>query len=835
MKTKLYNTKKMIIRCLSIIACIVAFSTVQSNAQMQCNAGFYFTTVGGTFVVQFQDTSYTTSGQIVSYSWNFGDGTFSTQVSPTHTYNSIGTFLVCHKITASNGCTDSTCMTITIGSGCNLTAVVDTIGNGNTLTITPTGGTAPYSYLWSTGASTSTIQVNPLGVFCATVTDANGCTATDCYTFSSGGSCVALFSYNANGNTIQFANISTGTYSYLEWNFGDGTTASAQNPVHQFINGTYNVCLSLYDANGNVCDQYCIVITVNGGGSNTDTICGNIFWDNNGNGLMDAGENGIQQAAVFIYGNGLSFTAVSDLNGHYYALVSPGTYSIYYCTQFTGAVFTVPLTDTAGCGLYVVTLTAGQNLCGFNFGLQNTAVTIGGTVFNDANNNGTFDSGENGIPYQSIQIGNFNAYADANGNYSLNVPANTYNLIYSPSGAYAGYALTTPGTISVAATVVGNSYNGNNFGIYITPGSVNLSINIIPHTTVTPGFAAWYDLQVCNIGAMPTEGNVTMHYDAGLTFNYSSPAQSSINTTTRDITWSLPIIAPGDCQYIWVDFDALTSLGINDPTVELAMVTPTSGTDVDMSNNVDTVHQIVTSSWDPNNKLSIRTNTTNATQQIVSSQNSDQWITYTINFQNTGNASAVNIVLLDDLSADLDATSFEMTGSSHNCILTRNGSSLNFKFSGIMLPASVVNEPASHGFVSFRIKALNGLAAGHVISDNAAIYFDFNAPVITNFADVTMINSLGINTVEGNNFSFSVFPNPANNFANISYVLKGDATVNISIYDLAGKNVKSFGATKQLVGKHIVQWDAASLDNGMYLLKMEVDGKADFRKINVLK
>jgi hypothetical protein len=99
-------------------------------------------------------------------------------------------------------------------------------------------------------------------------------------------------------------------------------------------------------------------------------------------------------------------------------------------------------------------------------------------------------------------------------------PAGTYTINYAPTGVYAPYSLTTPGSITLAATTVGNTYGGNDFGIFIPPGSVNLSVNIIPHTTVTPGFPAWYDIQVCNVGVVPTAATLTMIYDAGLTLDY---------------------------------------------------------------------------------------------------------------------------------------------------------------------------------------------------------------------------------------------------------------------------------------------------------------------------
>jgi hypothetical protein len=72
-------------------------------------------------------------------------------------------------------------------------------------------------------------------------------------------------------------------------------------------------------------------------------------------------------------------------------------------------------------------------------------------------------------------------------------------------------------------------------------------------------------------------------------------------------------------------------------------------------------------------------------------------------------------------------------GSSHPYCweLTGNGV-LIIEFPGIVLPDSNINETRSHGFVSFRIRPKSSILPLQFIENTAAIYFDFNAPVITN-------------------------------------------------------------------------------------------------------
>lgn len=114
----------------------------------------------------------------------------------------------------------------------------------------------------------------------------------------------------------------------------------------------------------------------------------------------------------------------------------------------------------------------------------------------------------------------------------------------------------------------------------------------------------------------------------------------------------------------------------------------------------------------------------------------DTELEYLIRFQNTGTDTAFLVVIRDTLSEFLDPSSVVPGASSHPYTWElRNNGALKFTFDDIMLVDSNANEPASHGFVKFRIKQQLGNLPGTVIHNQAAIYFDFNAPVITNQTD----------------------------------------------------------------------------------------------------
>lgn len=136
----------------------------------------------------------------------------------------------------------------------------------------------------------------------------------------------------------------------------------------------------------------------------------------------------------------------------------------------------------------------------------------------------------------------------------------------------------------------------------------------------------------------------------------------------------------------------------------------------------------VVSSYDPNDKKGFPLGV-DSTHDISANQE----LEYLIRFQNTGTAPAINVVIRDTLSTDLDIFSLRSGVSSHSYEFSMYGPRIiEWRFNNIMLPDSNTNEPASHGFIKFKVKQAPNLAIGTVIENTAAIYFDLNLPIITN-------------------------------------------------------------------------------------------------------
>lgn len=142
-----------------------------------------------------------------------------------------------------------------------------TMCNGS-ITSSTLGGTAPYTYTWSTGSgpvTSGTISSLCAGAYYVTITDAEGCMGTDTAVVSAP-PMYADFTVvpdSVNGDGVWTFNSTIGTGSTFTWDFGDGFTATGVNPTHVYAApGTYSVCLSV--SNGSCSDTQCHSITITG-------------------------------------------------------------------------------------------------------------------------------------------------------------------------------------------------------------------------------------------------------------------------------------------------------------------------------------------------------------------------------------------------------------------------------------------------------------------------------------------------------------------------------------------------------------------------------------------
>jgi len=204
----------------------------------------------------------------IRFAWNFGDGVTTNTFNPSHTYSSIGNYIV--QLIVYSGCdyrTDTSYNTIHINPFAVAAFTADSLLGCDSLTVhfTNTSSNAT-SYHWNFGDGNSSPAMNPThsyhdtGNFNVTLIayTSSGCNDTVTRTkFVSIIHPVVRSNFGVTNKnegcspfTADFINNSINATNY-EWYFGDSTTASNTNPTHVYKDtGIYTIMLIASNPNG---------------------------------------------------------------------------------------------------------------------------------------------------------------------------------------------------------------------------------------------------------------------------------------------------------------------------------------------------------------------------------------------------------------------------------------------------------------------------------------------------------------------------------------------------------------------------------------------------------
>ncbi|MBK8820195.1 MAG: T9SS type A sorting domain-containing protein [Saprospiraceae bacterium] len=200
----------------------------------------------------------------------------------------------------------------------------------------------------------------------------------------------------------------------------------------------------------------------------------------------------------------------------------------------------------------------------------------------------------------------------------------------------------------------------------------------------------------------------------------------------------------------------------------------------------------------------------------------EEYLYYTIRFENLGNAYAKDVIIVDSLSEMLDINTFEILESSHNHYYKLTDRHLEIYFPDIKLQPFILDSVKSKGQIIFRIKPTIDVPEGYKIYNTASIYFDRNEPIITNTTFNTIRSFISEDEpLSSGTGKILISPNPAGNDKIILlpeiWVLPLD--VRVRIYNSTGKNIQN---TDEMFGKPI---DISHLGNGIFFLHLFHKGK----------
>ncbi|WP_048139886.1 MULTISPECIES: PKD domain-containing protein [unclassified Methanosarcina] len=312
--------------------------------------------------VLFTDTS---TGTPTAWSWNFGDGTNSAVQNPVHKYSSAGTYTVTLTVTNAAGSNTLTKTSyISVGTEAAQTPVAEFLASptsGNApldVTFTDSSTGTPTAWNWNFGDGTTSTDQNPkhtystAGAYTVTLTATNAAgsnTATKSSYITAGTTeqkpVVNFWGSPRSGNaplSVAFKDITTGSPTAWNWDFGDGTNSTEQNPKHTYsAAGRYTIKLTATNAAGsNTLTKY-YYTTVTGTAAQTPVAAFSAS-PTSGNAPLDVtftdSSTGTPTAWSWNFGDGTSSTQKSPTH----------TYS-------TAGTYTVTLTATNAAGSNTVT------------------------------------------------------------------------------------------------------------------------------------------------------------------------------------------------------------------------------------------------------------------------------------------------------------------------------------------------------------------------------------------------------------------------------------------------------------------------------------------------
>ncbi|MNY07966.1 hypothetical protein D3C86_1407930 [compost metagenome] len=198
---------------------------------------------------------------------------------------------------------------------------------------------------------------------------------------------------------------------------------------------------------------------------------------------------------------------------------------------------------------------------------------------------------------------------------------------------------------------------------------------------------------------------------------------------------------------------------------------------------------------------------------------------YIIHFQNDGNFNAIDVVVQDTISPNLDLSTFRYVGSKHGVAVSINASTrvVTFSFKDINLGQSAVTLASSQGYVVYTISETANLPLGSTIENTAYIYFDFNPPIVTN--TTYNINELPLGLSGSKIESISLYPNPAQDKIRFS----GAEVKEAIIYDLAGKTVLE---TSNILDNEV---SLNHIQTGIYQVVLKTENTISTQKLVIRK
>ena len=757
----------------------------------------------------------------LSYLWTTSNGNFISATDILNpTVDAAGTYNLTVTDNA-NGCTATA--SIVMGDMLLPTAVIEAIGSSvidcNNLEIVLDASNSilstPASYKWSVNGSIITFGVvatgSTPGVYNLVVTDANGCSDSESF--------VVGIDTNLPDFTLPSEVLLNCNNNFTE-EVGPVLSSSDQNVSYEWFDasGTSISTDSSFVFSQNMEGVFELLVT------DLDNGCGSTS-------LVEVTFDGFDIAIT-------TTSAGCDLEDGTATATSVLSNSL---VEWSNGGLGNTITGLAQ-GWYSVTLTDTDNNCSRheNFFVDediSCKVVISGYVLEDPNNTCTYDANLEGIECVMIKLNPLGIYSmtDSTGYYEFVVEDGSYTVEYIGSPE-VDLECPSPGTYDVTLDTNGSISGDNHF--FVTRPNQDLCItkNI---GNARPGFNQFNCVRICNYGELEADAVVTFMHDTLFSnqtpwpnifpaYNNTIASTYSYDAATNTFTWNLDDLEPGECRKImwWMPVPLTANLG--DMIHSEAKVNPITG-DSYPDNNCLAWDLEITGSYDPNDKR----NFVGESQWGGAIYEDDVTMEYAIRFQNVGTDTAFTVVVRDTLDDEhLDVTTIRGFTASHDMqVQFEDSNVLIFTFNNIMLVDSATNEPASNGWLNFDIDRKPNQSFGTEITNSAAIYFDYNDPVITNELVNVLTNPVSVFSPNKNTLEVEIIPTVTDDEIRVHYVMEKTNSVSIQVYNVGGVLLYDINIGKKQTGEHVENISLKYFTAGVYFVFVKTEEGSAVQKI----
>jgi Secretion system C-terminal sorting domain/Fibronectin type III domain len=439
-------------------------------------------------------------------------------------------------------------------------------------------------------------------------------------------------------------------------------------------------------------------------------------------------------------------------------------------------------------------------------------------AFVDANNNGVKDNGESDFSYGSFTVeqnndGVVNNVTSPIGTYTIydSNPLNLYDLGFQVNAEYTPYYTMSPVSYNDINIPLSSGTQTFYFPVTLTQGYNDVTVSISPLTPPRPGLNYTNKIVYRNLGVTATSGTINFIKDASTSIVSVSQAGTVSNAT--GFSYDFVNLQPYETRSfnVTMSVPAMPTVNLGDVITNSASISAPAN-DINLNNNSFTNAQIVVASFDPNDITEAHGGRIQYNQFTA-----NDYLYYTIRFQNTGTANAINVRLENLLDSQLDQSSIRMVSSSHNYVLERVNNHLVWKFDYINLVSALQSEELSKGYVTYKIKIKPGFTVGTIIPSVANIYFDSNPAVTTNTFNTEFVTTLANANFESGNFA--LYPNPAQNNVTINLQNTTETIDSITITDVLGKTIRKVNA----ISDKVINLDISDLSQGVYMIEIKTE------------